>query len=82
MNYTLLGQVTMKFDEGESISLINFVDMASQLVDNPHEVQRKVAEMRRQFASSASQVTGRDVSTSEFELSHPDVEMKPLAIYR
>jgi len=81
-NYTLLGQVTMKFDEGESISLINFVDMASQIVDNPHEVQRKVADMRREFASAASKITGRDVSTTEFKISHPDVEMKPLAIYR
>lgn len=81
-NYTLLGQVTMKFEEDDSISLINFVDMASQVVDNPREVRRKVAELRRQFAESASQLTGREVDTSEFELSYPDVEMKPLAIYR
>lgn len=81
-NYTLLGQVTMKFEQGDSISLINFLDMASQVVDNPREAQRKVVELRREFASSASRLTGRDVSTSEFELSYPDVEMKPLAIYR
>lgn len=81
-NYTLLGQVTMKFDDTESISLINFVDMASQVVDNPRKIKQKVAEIRREFASSASQLTGRDVSTTEFEISHPDVEMKPLAIYR
>jgi hypothetical protein len=81
-NYTLLGQVTMKFDNTESISLINFVDMASQVVDNPRKVKQKMAEIRREFASSASQLTGRDVSTTEFEISHPDVEMKPLAIYR
>lgn len=81
-NYTVLGQITMKFSEGESISLINFVDLASRIVDNPREARRRVVELRNQFASAASQLTGRDVDPSEFELSHPDVEMKPWAIYR
>ena len=81
-DYTVLGQVTMKFEQGDSISLINFADLASRVVDNPRESRRKIAELRRTFASSASQICGRDVSTSEFEISSPDVEMKPLAIYR
>lgn len=81
-NYTLVGQVTMKFSEGDEISLINFVDMASRVVDNPRQTQRKVAELKREFAKSASQFTGRDVETSEFEISYPDVQLKPLAIYQ
>lgn len=81
-NYTLLGQVTMKFEEGDSISLINFVDLASRVIDNPREEQREIANIKRKFAEYASQITGRDVESSEFEISHPDVEMKPLAIYR
>jgi len=81
-DYTVLGQVTMKLDEGDSISLIDFVDMASRIVDNPRESQRKVLELKREFASLASTKSGRDVDTSEFEISHPDIEMKPIAIYR
>lgn len=81
-NYTVLGQVTMKFEEGDEISLINFVDLASRLVENPRKNKQKVAELRREFATQASNLTNRDVETSEFELSYPDIEMKPLAIYR
>jgi len=80
-DYTVLGQVTMKLDEGDSISLIDFVDMASRIVDNPRESQRKVLELKREFASLASTKSGRDVDTSEFEISYPDIELKPLAIY-
>lgn len=81
-NYTVLGQVTMKFGKNDNISLINFVDLASRVVENPRESRRKVAELKREFASAASQITGREVNVDEFEISHPDVEMKPLAIYR
>lgn len=81
-DYTVLGQVTMKLDEGDSISLIDFVDMASRLVDNPRKSRKKVLELKREFASIASTKSGRDVDISEFDISHPDVEMKPIAIYR
>jgi hypothetical protein len=81
-DYTVLGQVTMKLEQGDSISLIDFVDMASRIVDNPHESRKKVLELKREFASIASTKSGRDVDMSEFEISHPDVEMKPIAIYR
>lgn len=81
-DYTVLGQVTMKLEEGDSISLIDFVDMASRVVDNPRESRRKVVELKKKFASLASTKSGRDVVTSEFEISHPDIEMKPIAIYR
>lgn len=80
--YTVLGQVTMKFEDGDEISLINFVDLASKIVDNPHDSRRKVAELKQKFASQASNITNRKVDVSEFTISHPDIEMKPLAIYR
>jgi hypothetical protein len=80
--YTVLGQVTMKFNESDELSLINFVDLASNLVDNPRETRREVTSLKRKFASQASNITNRDVDISEFTISHPDIEMKPLAIYR
>lgn len=80
--YTALGQVTGKFDEGESISLIDFVDLANQVKDNPRERKTEVMNLKRQFAKAASRVSNRDISTHEFEIAHPDVQVKLFAIYQ
>lgn len=80
--YTVIGQVSMKVDEDQSIALIDFVDLATRLADNPRESHRKARELRSRLAEAASTIAGRDVDVDEFEISHPDVQMKPLAIYR
>lgn len=80
--YTVLCQLTTKFDENESISLINFVDMAEKVEENPRKRKRKIANMKRQFTEAASDITGRNVSSDEFEIAHPDVQAKIFAIYQ
>lgn len=81
-SYTVLCQVTTKFNKGENISLIDFVDMAANVEENPRKRKREVANLKRSFTEAASRITGRDVSSDEFEIAHPDVQAKVFAIYQ
>lgn len=79
--YSVVGQVRSKIGEGESIPLINFVDIAARLSDNPREERREASRIKRQLAGAASSVAGREITPDEFEISHPDIELRPLAIF-
>lgn len=81
-SYTVLCQVTTKINKGENISLIDFVDMAANVEENPRKRKREVANLKREFTEAASRITGRDVSSDEFEIAHPDVQAKIFAIYQ
>lgn len=81
--YTILIQLAHLFDsDDDSISLINFMNLASRVEENPRKRRRKMSEMKKSFADQATMIAGREVDPSEFEISAPDIEANLYAIYR
>lgn len=79
--YVVLGKIITKINRGDRVPLINFSKLAEMKVDNPRERETAQLQIKSDVAEMADGLLQRDVSTSEFELSHPDVQIKPLAIY-
>ena len=78
--YAVLAKISTKIERGDSIQLIPFADLAEKNTTNPRE--RKKIKIRRDVADMVNGILdGREISSSEFELSYPDVQIQPLAIY-
>lgn len=77
--YFILGKVNAKIERGDEIELINF----SQLDDSndPRKRNTNARRMRLRFAKMASDMTGHNVSETEFNIAYPDVQITPLVIY-
>ncbi|MCF2164697.1 MULTISPECIES: DUF6414 family protein [Halobacterium] len=79
--YVVIGKIMTKVEKGDSIPFINFAELAEKKVDNPRDQKREETKIKRKVADMADEMLDREVRMSEFELSHPDVQMEPLAIY-
>lgn len=78
--YYTIGKVMKKFDKGDDFSLIRFSDMVGE--ENPREPKMAELKKKRNVKDMAKEiVSGRDIEDSEFDISHPDVQIKPLVIY-
>lgn len=76
--YRILSRVEHVFSKSEEEYIIDVMNM----IDGSNPEAR--TERRRQLksmAEGASQATGRNVDESEFLLTHPDVKVRPIAIY-
>ncbi|SEP18898.1 hypothetical protein SAMN05216388_10422 [Halorientalis persicus] len=80
-DYLILGKVQTKFNKGDSVELINFSQLVSGSTDNPRQKKTQEKQQRMRFSKMASDISGRSVEKDEFVVSHPDVQILPLAIY-
>lgn len=76
--YTVLGRIEHTYSEGEERSLMDLMDV---LPGNDRESRQQRRVFMNQIASSASELTGRQVSKSDFKVSYPDIQVKPMAVY-
>ena len=80
--YAVLAKISTKIERGDSIQLIPFADLAEKNTTNPRERKTEELKIRRDVADMVNGILdGREISSSEFELSYPDVQIQPLAIY-
>lgn len=80
--YAVLAQISTKIERGDDVQLIPFADLAEKNTTNPRERKTEELKIRRNVANMANDILdGREISSSEFELSYPDVQIQPLAIY-
>ena len=76
--YTVLGRIEHTYDKGEERSLMDMMDV---LPGNDRESRQKRRVFMKQMASSATELTGRQVSESDFKITYPDIQVKPMAVY-
>ena len=76
--YSVLGRVDHTYDEREERSLMDIMDM---LPGNDRESRQQRRQFMRQLSLSASEVLDRDIDREDFKISHPDIQVKPMAIY-
>jgi hypothetical protein len=79
--YAIVGKVVSKIGRGDKVRLLNFSELASKSSDNPREQRTEERRMEQQMANAADDMLDRDVDASEFHLSYPDVQLRPLAIF-
>ncbi len=79
--YALIGKIMTKVEKGDDVPLINFAEFAETKVDNPRNQKTVEMKMKVKVADMADDILKRDVKISEFELSYPDVQIRPLAIF-
>ena len=79
--YALIGKIMTKVEQGDDVPLINFAELAEMNADNPRNQKTAEMKMKGKVADMANDILKRDVNISEFELSYPDVQIRPLAIY-
>lgn len=80
--YAVLAKISTKIERGDGIQLIPFADLAEKNTTNPRERKTEELKIRRDVADMVNGILdGREISSSEFELSYPDVQIQPLAIY-
>lgn len=73
--YVILGKVMTNIEEDTEIPLINFTELAERKTDDPRKQRTEERKMKARIASLADNMLERDVDTSEFELSYPDVQI-------
>lgn len=78
--YAIIGKIITKLGHRDTISLIDFTS-AGRPVENPREQRQEERKIQGEITDIANNMLDRDVSISEFELSYPDVQIEPLAIY-
>lgn len=80
--YIILAMVSRKIEQGENVQLIPFAELAEKNSSNPRERKTEEMKVKKEIADMANDILdGREISSSEFELSYPDVQVQPLAIY-
>lgn len=76
--YTVLGRIEHTYSKGEERPLM---DMMDALPGNDREARQQRRVFMKELASSASELTGKQVSESDFKISYPDIQVKPMAVY-
>lgn len=74
--YRVLSSIEHVFEEGESESLVEVANMVPEGRNKKDRMQ-----FISGLADMASEVTNRDVSVSDMEISYPDIRVRPMAIY-
>jgi hypothetical protein len=76
--YRVLGRVEHVYSKSEEEVIIDILDMIDE-GDRDARTERRRA--LKGMAEGATQAIGREVDESEFKFSHPDVRIRPMAVY-
>jgi len=76
--YRILGRVEHVYSQSEEEFVIDLLDMIDE-GDRDARTERR--RSLKAMAQGATQATGREVDTSEFKFSYPDVRIRPMAVY-
>ncbi len=74
--YRVLSSIEHVFKEDEKDSLLEIADM---IPGGRNKKER--TQLLSELSDMASKVTPRDISISDMEISHPDIRVRPMAIY-
>lgn len=77
-DYYVLGRVEHVYNRGEEEWLMNVMDL---LPGNDRDTQQDRRMFLKQMVSSSSELLDRNVTEDDFKISHPDVRIRPVAIY-
>jgi len=76
--YHVLGRVEHVYEQGEEDWLLNVMDM---MPGNDRESRMQRRKFLKQMADGASEVLNRNVTEDDFKIAHPDIRVRPVAIY-
>lgn len=80
-DYITVGKITSKVDKQESEEFISWLEFIDDPSNDRNSQRVKTKQLKTEFAEMASEQLERDVDASEFDMTYPDVQIHPLAIY-